>query len=136
MERSGAMFCRFGRGRGRSEMIGVHPRSSSFGRRLKVLASSNSKPGRIGARLLSSSIRGPLEDSRCHFTFSFHQVVSSSVVVRKARAQGLFFSAAAESPICIFIICSRVHAVKVEDLCLIFVIFEVLLVKCTAPLLI
>jgi hypothetical protein len=35
--------------------------------------------------------RGPLLDSQRHLTFSFHQVVSSPVVVRKAVARGMFF---------------------------------------------
>jgi hypothetical protein len=58
-------------------MIGVHPQWPSCGCRLKVLMNSNSKPRHIG---------GPLEDSRRHLSFSFHQVVLSPIVLSTGGA--------------------------------------------------
>jgi hypothetical protein len=40
-----------------------------------------------------------MQDTRRHLSFSFRQVVSTLVVVRKAVAQGMFFMVASKNPI-------------------------------------
>lgn len=61
--------------------IGEDSRWSAFGCRLNMLEDSSSKPRRRRRVRSSTSIGGPLEDSRWRFTPALHQVVSSPMPV-------------------------------------------------------